>query len=109
MKKHCPSCDLPMIRLAACLAVNSNDGTVHGVLGLCERCVAQNRSLPAIARFKRISRAGDRALERPDKYQCALFPDSGSARLAAAMLGHPQHVHKALNALGWGSDASQPE
>lgn len=109
MEKRCPACDLPLSHPVASVAVSSNDGMVHGVMGLCERCIVQNRSLPAAIRFKRISRAGDRALVRPDRYLCAIFPNIGAARLAAGMLGHPEHALQTLNALGWGNDTSHPD
>lgn len=106
MSRRCPCCDLPITvgDLGAAVAATSNDRQVHGAYALCTRCTNENRRLPIKTRLKRICRAGDRALDQPDRYLCALFPDIAQARLAVAMLGHPQHAQAAVLALGWSTE-----
>jgi hypothetical protein len=40
-------------------------------------------------------------LQNPDNYFCAIFADTGAARLAVALLGHPRYATEAMRALGW--------
>lgn len=103
MSRLCPCCSLPVTpkTVGGTIAVTSNDQQVHGTYALCERCINENRHLPRMAIIKRLARAGDRALARPDRYLCTLYPDIATARLAVAMAGHPQYAQQAIAALGW--------
>lgn len=100
--KRCPCCNLPMTRLGATVAASTDDKQRHGMFGLCHRCAAENQRLPRAILFKRLDRAGDRALANPERYLCAMFPDAGAARVAVGLLGHPAHVQETRAALGWG-------
>lgn len=106
MSRLCPCCGLPIApeTVAATVAVTSRDQLLHGTYALCRRCDRDNRRLPEKAVFRRLARAGDRALARPDRYLCTLYPDIATARLAGAMAGHPQHAPQAIAALGWKSE-----
>lgn len=108
--RFCPCCNLPIdsASIGAAVAASSNDRTAHGVFALCTRCIRDNRRLPATIRTKRISRAGDRALENPDKFICTTYPSIDLARLAVAMLGHPKHAQAAGVALGWVNETQPP-
>lgn len=56
-----------------------------------------------------MARAADRALANPEPYLCATYPTPQTARLAAAMLQHPQYVLAVLKALGWGDGIDRQE
>jgi hypothetical protein len=105
--RRCPACNLPTRPNAAGLtfSASSNDNRTHGVICLCMRCTAAGSRLPRSAQFKTAARAADRALANPGHYLCCTFPNPDTARLAAAMLTHPQHVLATLEAIGWGDDA----
>jgi hypothetical protein len=108
---RCPACGLPMDAdgIGLAIAASSNDGTAHGVIAICTRCAHDNRRLPAMIQRKRMSRAADRALQRPEKFLCAVVPSIGAARLAVSLLGHPQHGREALSAIGWGEGIDHAE
>lgn len=52
-----------------------------------------------------MNRALDRALADPDRFMCKAYPDNGAARVALALLEHPELGREMLNGLGWWSDA----
>lgn len=55
-----------------------------------------------------MNRALDRALADPDKYLVKLFPDAGAARVAQAMIEHPDHAGAMLVGLGWWDAGTDP-
>jgi hypothetical protein len=103
MMRCCPACNLPTEpnSIGIVFAATSNDQTAHGVVALCRRCAAAGQRLPPAIRLKTANRAADRALANPDAYLCTVYPTIATARLATAMLGHPQHALETLGALGW--------
>lgn len=98
-----PCCGLPIApeTVASTVAVTSHDRQLHGTYALCKCFDRDNRDLPEKAVFKRLSRVGDRALARPDRYLCTLYSDIATASLAVAMAGHPHHAQQAIAALVW--------
>ncbi|MDT3706497.1 MAG: hypothetical protein ROZ09_06680 [Thiobacillus sp.] len=106
---RCPACNLPTRPNAIGLTfhASSNDGRTHGVIAICRRCTAAGYRVPQTIHFKTVARAADRALDNPWPYLCATFPTLETARLATAMLQHPQHVLKTLAAIGWGDGMDQ--
>jgi len=101
--RRCGACNMPTPadKIGFSFAASSDDHAAHGVIGICRRCATAYRRLPAAVRFKTIGRAADRALANPDAYLCTVYPTIATARLATAMLGHPQHALATLGALGW--------
>jgi hypothetical protein len=101
MSRRCPCCGLPARDFGRIASCSSNDGQVHGVVGICQRCTTAEARLPRSIRVKRMNRALDRALAEPEKFLVKLFPDIGAAQLALAMLQHPEHGRAMLEGLGW--------
>lgn len=107
--RRCPACNLPTkpSGIGLTFHASSNDGRTHGVIAICRRCTAAGHRVPREIHFKTVARAADRALANPGPYLCATFPTLEAARLATAMLQHPEHVSAALAAIGWGDGMDQ--
>lgn len=101
MTRRCPACNLPMRMIGQVVAATSNDRLSHGVLAVCSACQARAVRLPPSARMKLYDRAANRALADPDRYLCKTYPTAGAARLARAMLMHPEHGRAMLEGMGW--------
>jgi hypothetical protein len=107
--RRCPACNLPtrLDTIGLTFRASSNDGRAHGVIAICRRCAAARYRIPQAVHFKTVVRAADRALANPGPYLCATFPTLETARLAIAMLQHPQHTQATLAAIGWGDGMGQ--
>lgn len=107
--RRCPACNMPTRPNAIGLTfhASSNDGKTHGVIAICRRCTLAGYHVPQAVHFKTVGRAADRALADPGRYLCATFPAFETARLATAMLQHPQHVQETLAAIGWGGSVDR--
>lgn len=103
MKKQCPACGLSTsaAALGYAFTATTHDGQHHAVVAICRRCVGTAARIPPGTYRKMLSRAAVRAMGRPEKYLLTFTPDSGAARLAVGLLGHPAYVLETLNALGW--------
>lgn len=99
--KSCPVCKLPRAEVRRFLAVGSNDGKRGAVVGICPACVQAEARLPKSARLKRQARAADVALADPARFMCREFPSPDAARLALALLDHPDYSADLLALLGW--------
>lgn len=99
-----------MMRCCACCRMPAKPATLHhgeihdiGVLfGLCARCDQAHRRLPHGVFIKRLNACADLAAgDTSGRYWTARFPNSGAARLAAAMIGNPETAADMLETLGW--------
>lgn len=101
MTRRCPACNLAMRMIGQVITASSNDWQVHGVLAVCSACQVRAARLPTAIRMKLYDRAANRALSDPDRYLCKTYPTVGAARLAHAMLMHPEHAREMLEGMGW--------
>jgi hypothetical protein len=99
--RTCPICKRPSAQAGRFLAVGSNDSTRGAIVGICPACVAAEKTLPKTARLKRQVRAADVAMSDPARFLCRPFDSPDAARLALALLDHPDHSAKARELLGW--------
>ena len=107
MSKLCPHCRLPLRALGRIISATSEDGSYSAVIGLCRRCVLDDRKLPDSLRGRQ--RAIERALSDPSKYLCTMYADPGAVTLALALLRHKDFSARTLAAIGWLDSESVPQ
>lgn len=99
-----------MTRCGSCCRIPGPlSGIHHGhydglpvLFGLCLRCTRSNARLPTATRQKRLNAAATlAATDTTGRYWTARFPDSGAARLAAALIAYHETTADMLDALGW--------
>jgi hypothetical protein len=102
--RRCPCCNLPVRVLGRIVSATSDDGQVHGVVGVCHPCAEAEKRLPKTARWRRINRAVDKALADPAKYLCTTYDHPDQAILAHALAVNEEMQAEMLQALGWMAD-----